>query len=511
MNYRWVTAIVGVFAVAAAAQDLQELDWSVESSTMYVFRDPNQSLLIVESTVAGLSFDSNRGIISREDIQPGVWHVRLEPGVQIITIKADGYLPLELPRHSYAPKNVRKLRVTAKTPVPATVTGEPKLSIVEINTDPSGASVEIGGVQLQGTTPISDLFNSGQYTVRVVRDGYKNVEETIVIDASVERNVFSYKLVSESRRVGNIAVSVHPPDARIELYSDGGESYSAEGTQIFSDIPVGEYRLEVFAPAHASAARTIQLASGETVRERIIIARGPSGPVDDMFFSEIEGGEFMMGAQPFEQQASDSEYPRHSVSISSFELMTTEVTQAMWDQLMNTNPSFNKGDSLPVHGVTWLEAQAFIGKLNELDPRGNYRLPTEAEWEYACRAGRDSSRFWWGDDPEYVELGKYAWYNDNSDGKPHPIGRKGPNPWGLHDIQGNVWEWCSDWYGETYYASSPQDDPQGPSSGESRVLRGGSWNYGPEVCRSAYRGHDDPSIGFDYYGFRVARNPESNK
>ena len=137
-----------------------------------------------------------------------------------------------------------------------------------------------------------------------------------------------------------------------------------------------------------------------------------------------------------------------------------------------------------------------------------YRLPTEAEWEYACRAG-STGKYCFGDDE--TELPEYAWFKPHSQGKPHPVGQKQPNPWGLYDMHGNVWQWCNDWYGETYYAESPTDNPRGPASGKMRVLRGGAWDSNADKCRSAYRHKEfpvytDACFGADSYGFRRARN-----
>jgi len=195
------------------------------------------------------------------------------------------------------------------------------------------------------------------------------------------------------------------------------------------------------------------------------------------------------------------EQPVHGVTLTkAFDLQTTEVTQGQWKAVMGDNPShFTKGDDYPVEKVSWHDAQAFLKKLNTMDPGKNYRLLTEAEWEYACRAGTTGER--------YGELDAIAWYDKNSGGRTHPVGQKQPNAWGLYDMLGNVWEWCADWYGENYYANSPSTDPRGPSSGSYRVLRGGSWYNSAFYTRSAYRCRNNPAYCYsDYYGFRCARD-----
>ena len=176
---------------------------------------------------------------------------------------------------------------------------------------------------------------------------------------------------------------------------------------------------------------------------------------------------------------------------------------------MGNNPSSFKGTpNLPVESVSWLDATNFCARLTERErqagrlPEGKvYRLPTEAEWEYACRAGT-TTRFSFGDDPQGTELEKYAWYDGNSGRQTHPVGTKLPNPWGLYDMHGNVFEWCQAWYSDSLPGGSVTD-PQGASSGTSRALRGGSWNDSAGVCRSAYRGRFRPG-GRDWdVGFRV--------
>jgi formylglycine-generating enzyme required for sulfatase activity len=173
----------------------------------------------------------------------------------------------------------------------------------------------------------------------------------------------------------------------------------------------------------------------------------------------------------------------------------TEVTQAQYEAVMGTNPSKFKGATNPVDTVSWNDATEFCKKLSE-KTRQAVRLPTEAEWEYACRAGT-ATTFSFGDADS--ALGDYAWYSANSGSTTHPVGQKKPNAWGLYDMHGNVWEWCADWYGD--YPKVAATEPQGPASGTSRVLRGGFWASAPTRCRSANRdgiapGHRLPNCGF---------------
>jgi len=212
----------------------------------------------------------------------------------------------------------------------------------------------------------------------------------------------------------------------------------------------------------------------------------------------IPAGKFMMGSPDSEKGRRDTEGPQHEVTISKpFYMGVTEVTQVQYEAVMGTNPSGFKGATNPVDTVSWNEAAEFCKKLSE-KTRQTVRLPTEAEWEYACRAGSKTT-FCFGDAEE--RLGDYAWYSANSGNMMHPVGQKKPNAWGFFDMHGNVWEWCADWYGR--YPEGAVTDPQGPASGTSRVLRGGGWSNTPNICRAAGRDDGPPGTRGNDCGFRV--------
>ncbi|MDL2272918.1 formylglycine-generating enzyme family protein, partial [Desulfovibrio sp. OttesenSCG-928-I05] len=220
-----------------------------------------------------------------------------------------------------------------------------------------------------------------------------------------------------------------------------------------------------------------------------------------MEFVRIPPGSFMMG---FNGSEFDSEKPEHKVVISkSFYLGKHEVTHAQWAAVMGDNPSEYECQSCPVDTVSWHDAQKFITRLNTKEGHSRYRLPTEAEWEYAARAGTRGPYFF-GNDLE--ELSGYAWYNKNSD-KPRPVGQKLPNPWGLHDMYGNVWEWVQDFYSDTYYANSPRYDPEGPSDGSEHTLRGGAFWCEPSLCNSMIR-FNTMGLFSSGIGFRLAISVE---
>jgi formylglycine-generating enzyme required for sulfatase activity len=209
----------------------------------------------------------------------------------------------------------------------------------------------------------------------------------------------------------------------------------------------------------------------------------------------VEGGTFQMGSNSGE----NDERPVHGVTLSSFSIGKTEVTQAQWQAVMGANPSYYKGDTRPVERVSWEDCQLFVEKLNRLTGK-RYRLPTEAEWEYAARGGNKSRGYTYSGSDNLDEV---AWYNENSGDESHAVGQKQANELGLYDMTGNVWEWCSDWYSSDYYGQSSTSNPQGASSGSYRVYRGGGWlSYAPR-CRSAYRKNDSPSTHSIDLGFRL--------
>ena len=214
----------------------------------------------------------------------------------------------------------------------------------------------------------------------------------------------------------------------------------------------------------------------------------------------VAGGTFTMGASSSDSDAYSDEKPAHQVTLSNYSIGETEVTQALWQAVMGSNPSSFTGNlQRPVETVSWNDCQEFIGKLNSLTG-GTFRLPTEAEWEYAARGGNRSIGYKYsgGDN-----LGSVAWYDGNSSSTTHPVKGKQPNELGLYDMSGNVWEWCADWFDSSYYASSPQNNPKGPSAGSDRVIRGGSWGSIARSCRVSYRISYAPSSTYSHLGLRL--------
>jgi formylglycine-generating enzyme required for sulfatase activity len=217
----------------------------------------------------------------------------------------------------------------------------------------------------------------------------------------------------------------------------------------------------------------------------------------------VGGGTFTMGCTAEQgTDCYDREKPAHEVTVRDFYIGKYEVTQAEWKAVMGRNPLFHKsnfeGDNLPVERVSWNDAQEFIRKLNTMTGK-NYRLPTEAEWEYAARGGSQSRGFKYSGSNS---IGDVAWYSENSGSKTHPVGTKRANELGIYDMTGNVWEWVQDWFGG--YSSGSQTNPVGPSSGSDRVFRGGSWSPVAGDARVSFRGGFVPGDRIVFLGFRLA-------
>ena len=210
----------------------------------------------------------------------------------------------------------------------------------------------------------------------------------------------------------------------------------------------------------------------------------------------VQGGTFTMGS---DYGASYNERPAHQVSLSRFSLAETEVTQALWQAVMGTNPSYFTGDlNLPVENVSWDDCQEFIAKLNQMTGK-NFRLPTEAEWEFAARGGNLSKDYYYSGSNSSSEV---AWCDYNASSQTHPVASKLPNELGFYDMSGNACEWVQDWFGD--YSSEAQTNPTGPTTGTSRVVRGGSWLYSDIHCRPSDRGHLDPTRKDYNNGLRLA-------
>jgi formylglycine-generating enzyme required for sulfatase activity len=311
---------------------------------------------------------------------------------------------------------------------------------------------------------------------------------------------------------GTIQVAVVPFDAFIELKGDAREHFTSKGMKIFKDIPIGTYELTVKHDGYKTFKEPLALEKDEKIQKQINLEEG-SDILENMIF--VQGRTRLMGSN----NGNYDEKPVHAVTVYDFYIGKYEVTQKEWKAVMGSNPSNWKGDDLSVERISWYDAIEFCnnksiqegltpcysgkGKNTKCNFNANgYRLPTEAEWEYAARGGNKSKGYKYSGSNN---IGDVAWYSGNSGEKTHKVGTKQANELGIHDMSGNIWEWCNDWYDKDYYNNSLKNNPQGPSNGDVRVLRGGSWRYSDYLCRSASRHGNSPDSYNDNYGFRFLK------
>jgi formylglycine-generating enzyme required for sulfatase activity len=290
---------------------------------------------------------------------------------------------------------------------------------------------------------------------------------------------------------GSIHIQSTPPGATV--YRNGADTGLTTETTL-NGVPVGTHAIKLTLSGYRDFEQSIEVTAGQTAEIQAVLV--PSGVLEpEMVY--IPGGVFMMGSES--PEALPDEKPVHQVTLSDYWIGKYEVTQEQWVSVMGSNPSYYVGDTLPVNDIQWDDCQAFIRRLNELTGK-SYRLPTEAEWEFAARAGTTGDR--------YGDLESVAWYSDNSGGTPHPVGGKAPNAFGLYDMLGNIFEWCWDWY--DFYTAEPQIDPQGPETPhpdtQHHILRGGSWFLEKVAARAPFRSLHVPEHKYDVLGLRLARD-----
>ncbi|MCI7662618.1 MAG: SUMF1/EgtB/PvdO family nonheme iron enzyme, partial [Bacteroidales bacterium] len=310
--------------------------------------------------------------------------------------------------------------------------------------------------------------------------------------------------------VGKLDINSNPINA--DVYIDGRRY--GKTPDIIQNLIIGQHSLSLKKEGYAELQATIEIAEGkistynftmqqqEKQEKQTLASDVETFIVNGVEFKmiKVEGGTFRMGATSEQSNdAYDDEKPVHSVTLSDYYIGETEVTQELWEAVMGSNPSYFEGDNQrPVENVSWNDCQKFIKKLNRLTGK-EFRLPTEAEWEYAARGGKYSRGYKYSGSNNADEV---AWYDSNSGSKTHPVKTKKDNELGLYDMSGNVWEWCNDWWG--CYQSNSQTNPTGPSEGESRVLRGGGWCYFDMGVRVSRRDYLTPGYRHIIIGLRLA-------
>lgn len=365
-----------------------------------------------------------------------------------------------------------------------------------------------------GSLPWNGSLKEGMHLLEVRKDGYRSQQKTIQLAQQQKLDV-AFEALSAIQ--GNLSVNFKPFGS--DVYVDGVKV--GQSPRVFNGVLVGNHNVEIRKSGYATSRQTVTISEGQTAsisgsltsptsssNANVLSSSSssPSGntitiPVKNGISIEmvkVEAGSFNMGATPEMENPYDSEKPVHRVTLTNnYYVGKYEVTQALWQAVMGSNPSNFKGDDLPVETVSWNDCQDFISKLNAMTGK-RFRLPTEAEWEYAARGGKKSRGYQYSGSNTLDDV---AWYYGNSGNKTHVVGTKLPNELGIYDMTGNVREWCQDRYDS--YSSSPQTNPTGAASGSGRVCRGGRWYYSDWNCRSSYRHSFTPDCRYDILGLRL--------
>ena len=416
----------------------------------------------------------------------GSWSGSLNEGMYFIEGRLDGH------RSQKMTVTLAKQEQKAVT-LPAL---DPMYGMLDVNYKPVGAEVWLDGKQL-GSSP--DLFRKilvGNHSLVIKKAGCAEYSETITI-AEGEK-----KLVSGTLPQGR-EITISCATAGAHIVVDGTDM----GASPFNgSLSFGSHKVYATAGGKRTAERSLDVPNGIGALQPLALSFGyETFTVKGVKFTMIavEGGTFTMGATPEQgKDVKSDEKPAHQVTLSSYYIGETEVTQALWQAVTGRNPSKYKGDNLPVEQVSWNDCQEFIKKLNAMTGK-NFRLPTEAEWEFAARGGNKSRGYKYSGSNN---IGDVAWYGDNSAHKTHPVKTKQPNELGIYDMSGNVFEWCRDWYGK--YSSFEIICHEGPENGKYRVDRGGCWFDNAIYCRSSYRYDNSPDFNFSGLGFRLALSAE---
>ena len=375
-------------------------------------------------------------------------------------------------------------------------------------TAPDNAEIWINGTK-RGVGVWSGTLTSGTYIFESRKEGHKSSKLTKTISSTPASQ--SYALPAPTPITGALTITSVPLMAEVSL-----DGTPAGRTPLdLKNIITGGHLVTISKAGYNTYSQSVVISEGKTTTLNATLSKlattttttatttaQAATPNIEMVF--VKGGTFTMGATAEQgSDASSNEKPTHSVKLSDFYIGKYEVTQAQWKAVMGTNPSNWKGDNLPVENVSWNDVQEFISKLNAQTGK-KYRLPTEAEWEYAARGGNQSKGYKYSGSNSISNI---AWYDANSNKMTHIVGQKSPNELGIYDMSGNVWEWCQDWLGN--YSSSFQTNPIGPSSGSYRVLRGGSWSYIARTCRVSIRGYSKPVDRYNRHGFRLALSADN--
>ena len=434
----------------------------------YDTNDKYCALIKVGIALDGVEFECSGGV--RDVVKKtGEYWVYLPQNNSKLRILHKDYTPLEINFFDYGIGKVQSgvtYVLTLPKPMGAVASQNQTLTI---RYTPSSATVLVDNKMVRGSNGVARIILPvGQHTYIVASDGYESEEGMVKLKASAPSDL-QIRLSKEVTVAVSNANDVMQDNVSTSSTSSSQSATTSSGFSSTSSVSSGGNEI------------SIPVKNGITI---------------DMV--KVEAGTFMMGATSEMQDPFDDEKPVHQVTLTNdYYMGKYEVTQALWQSVMGSNPSYFKGDDLPVEQVSWNDCQEFISKLNSMTDR-KFRLPTEAEWEYAARGGKKSRGYQYSGSSNISDV---AWYTDNSGSKTHPVGTKQANELGLYDMTGNVLEWCQDWYGS--YVGSSQTNPTGAVSGSYRVYRGGSWYYSARYCRSSFRYFITPGYRVSDLGLRL--------
>ena len=444
-----------LFAAVSSAQKLTVESFKLASSDLTAQTQPrkdtndrNCALIKVGIGLQGVQFEG--GIMGNVENKTGEYWVYMPQGNRQLKVKHTNYAPVMVTFDDYG---VEKLESNRTYELIITASGGTQVAQKQrltIRYSPSSATVLVDNKMVKGTNGVAQTtLPVGQHSYIVACDGYESEEGMVKLKASA------------------------PSNLQITLSKEAVATQQSSVTQ----------------PT---------VAQQPVVQPTVTNSDNISIPVKDgisIDMVRVEAGTFTMGATAEMKEPYDWEKPTHRVTLTNdYYIGKYEVTQALWQAVMGSNPSYFKGNNLPVEQVSWDDCQKFISKLNRITGK-TFRLPTEAEWEYAARGGKKSRGYQYSGSSNLSDV---AWYSGDVT---HAVGTKQPNELGIYDMSGNVWEWCQDWYGA--YSSSSLVNPTGANSGSDRVFRGGCWNFNAGYCRSSFRNFIAPDYRDFYLGLRL--------
>ena len=555
MGEYWVWMADRATKLTVRARNYQPLEINFRNYDFQMLHSKNTYKLVITVPTAGVQQDDGKGILAfqiepklaeltidgvKQTLFDGQFSQLVDKGTYHYEITATGYTPQSGTLR--VDENTQKMMVSLQ---PLSVK-----STLQVSCATAGAQIYVDN-ELRGASPQTLTLSKGAHRVEARLQGYRTNRQDITLGENEERRI---DIPALERLSGKIAVTYLPFES--DVYVDGHKVGVTPGT--FSQIPVGSHKVEIRKDGYVTASVNATVNENQTAElsgtltqsavsvqnnnNNAVVSQPSSSGGDVQTFSakgvkfkmvRVQGGTFDMGATPEQgDDAGGSEKPAHSVTLDDYMIGETEVTQALWKAVMGTTVSQQRdkvdksyslsgeGNDYPMYYVSWNKCKEFIEKLNT-ETGLHFRLPTEAEWEYAARGGNKSGKtkysgsdtiddvawYWKNSGDEFLtgtdsDYNVYKVMTNNS--KTHPVGTKKANELGIHDMSGNVWEWCEDRFDNDYYRNSPQMNPKGPDKGLSRVIRGGSWLRKTRSSRVSSRWYSEPSNCSRSLGFRLA-------